>query len=184
MMNMQNKQSGAVMITVLMLLVVITLMGLSSLKQGLYQTQMGAAEVAYNTCFTAAESGLNAVYRDFQAQVAAGENIENPNNYMNKATGAPQDACLNTDGLSRNGTCAGLTEFAQVDVSMVSRKADDERQEVGFRPVLGNDIDRGGYLLIYTDARCALSGMDMAVVNTQAWQHQKKTSIGAWDFTD
>jgi hypothetical protein len=185
-MKIQAKQSGAVMITVLMLLVVITLMGISSLKQGLYQAQIGASEVAYNTCFSAAESGLNAVYRDFQYQVAVlNEPIENPDNYMNKATGSPQKSCLGVKGLSRDlSTCSGLNEFAELAVTITARKADQNKNETLFRPVLGNDIDKGGYLLIYTDSRCELEGMDMAVVNTQAWQHQKQTSIGAWEFTD
>lgn len=182
------RQKGAVMVTVLMLLVVITLMGLSSMKQGMFQARMGVAQVAYNTCFIAAESGLNAILREFQQTVSSGIEIGHPDNFMNKATGEAQYHCLGNGGIKlRSGaSCTEkITEFAELQVSMASRPPDvNNKAEVAHRPGFLNDIDKGGSILIYTDARCELAAMDLAVINTQAWQHRKQTSIGSLAYTD
>jgi hypothetical protein len=186
--NKYFKQQGAVMVTVLMLLMVITIMGLSSMKQGIFQARMGTGQVAYNSCFVAAESGLNAIFREFQQTVNGGISINHPDNFMNKATGEAQFHCLGNSGIeARTGsTCTTkLTEFAEIEVSISSRPPDvNNKAEVAHRAGFLNDIDKGGNILIYTDARCELVGMDLAVINTQAWQHKKQTSIGSLAYTD
>lgn len=176
-----SQQKGAVMVTVLMLLVLITLMGLSSMKQGMFQARLGTAEVTYTTCFMAAESGLSAVYRSFQEQAKIYP-IGDVNNFMNQASGVYVKNCLGgTDIVGRSGsTCpgGGLSEYPDIQVALLSRPADSTNQaERDNYATFEDDIDRGGVMLIYTDARCEVPGVDMAVTNTQAWQHRASNSL-------
>jgi len=175
------KQDGAVMITVLMLLVLVTLMGLSSMKQGMFQARLGTAEVTYTTCFMAAESGLNAVYRGFQEESKTYP-IGNVNNFMNEASASYVKHCLGASGLAdRTGaTCpdGGLSEYGELQVSILSRPSDSNNQaERDNFATFEDDIDRGGVMLIYTDSRCEGPGVDIAVTNTQAWQHRASNSL-------
>lgn len=176
-----KQQKGAVMITVLMMLVLITLMGLSSMKQGMFQARLGTAEVTYTTCFMAAESGLTAVYRAFQEQ-AKTIPIGNPNNFMNQASGAHVKHCIGGASIvDRTGvTCpnGGLSEYPDIQVAILSRPSDTSNQaERDTYATFEDDIDRGGVMLIYTDARCEVPGVDMAITNTQAWQHRASNSL-------
>lgn len=177
----QAQQKGAVMITVLMMLVLITLMGLSSMKQGMFQARLGTAEVTYTTCFMAAESGLTAVYRAFQEQ-AKTYPIGDVNNFMNQASGAHVKHCLGGSSIvDRSGsTCpnGGLSEYPDIQVALLSRPSDTNNQaERDTYATFEDDIDRGGVMLIYTDARCEVPGVDIAVTNTQSWQHRASNSL-------
>jgi|GEM_PF-6042396 len=185
-MKTHSKQAGAVMITVLILLVVVTIMGLASLKQGVYQTQMGTAAVAYNTCFVTAESGLNAVYKGFQKQTKENITISHEDNMMNKSTVSAQSACLGESGLDVDlERCPALDEFVPVTVTMLSRQADsDDASESSFRIKEGTDVDKGGNLILYTESRCELEGANLAVTNTQEWQHELQTSASIREYAD
>lgn len=176
-----SQQNGAVMITVLMMLVLITLMGLSSMKQGMFQARLGTAEVSYTTCFMAAESGLNAVYRSFQEQ-AKTYPIGNVNNFMNQASGSHVKHCLGGIAIvDRSGQACpngGLSEYPDIQVAILSRPSNTNNQaERDTYATFEDDIDRGGVMLIYTDSRCEVPGVDMAVTNTQAWQHRASNSL-------
>ena len=182
-------QQGAVMVTVLMLLVVITLMGLGSMKQGMFQARMGAGQVAYNSCFAAAESGLNAVLRANQQQVSDGVEMGDPDNFMNRALGENQYHCLTNDGLVTSvagAACSNpMSVFAEIAVKTLSRKPNpDDILETSSRPGFEHDLLRGGAILIYTDSRCELAAMDMAVVNTQTWQYVLPHSTPNLDYTN
>lgn len=175
-----KQQRGAVMITVLMILVVITLMGVSSMKQGMFQARLGAAVVTHATCFMAAESGLNALYREFQVQSQTVP-IGNVNNFMNQASATHVKHCLGSTGLvNRTGeSCGdGLSEYSDIQVALLSRPSDsDNPAERDNYATFKDDIDRGGVMLIYTESRCEVPGVDMAVTNTQAWQHRSSNSL-------
>lgn len=185
------KQKGAVMITVLMLMVVITLMGLSSMKQGMFQARMGSAEVVYNSCFLAAESGLNGVYREFQDEVAAGRGIFDPGNFLNQASGTQAGIihCLGDNGIALwSGTscpAGDLTEYSQISVKMRSRSADPNNSlEKSKATLFEIAIGKGEAVLVYTDSRCQLDDVDLAVVNTQAWQYASQNSLPSNYYTN
>ncbi len=57
-MNMQRKQSGAVLIVTLMLLIVMTVLGLSSMNNSIMEEKMAGNLRNSNMSFMAAESGL------------------------------------------------------------------------------------------------------------------------------
>ncbi len=181
----KNKQSGAVMVTVLLLLVVVTLMGLSAMKQGMLQARMGAAEVAYNSCFMAAESGLNAVYRNFQTQSFNGNtlNKEGSQNHLKIAyEGDVVKHCLGDGGFTlMTGTACPtgqLTVYGEMAVTMRSRPADSSNStEKDSVDTFNTEVYRGDIIQIYTDARCEIDAADLAVVNTQAWQHKVSNSL-------
>ncbi len=166
------------MVTVLILLVVITLMGMGTIREGLYQSQTGAIDVGYNTCFTAAESGINAVYKDFQADPLP---ITSEGNVMNMATGSEQFACLAPEGLRRNEVDCGDIG-SSVQVNMVSRPPGPGDSASHY--LMGTDLSRGGLMLIYTDSTCILESMDMAVVNTQAWQRVTESTVNIDPYTN
>lgn len=176
-----NKQKGAVMISVLVLLVVITLMGLSSMQQGLLTSRVGAAQTLSTMCFQAAEAGLNGVYREFEAQVRADIPITDRRNFMGKASAdVATTHCLSAEGVVDGNACGnGLPENQGIEVTMNTRGAREyDPTEKSEAPKFENDLTRGGnYILIYTDAACAADGMNYVVVNTQVWQYESNRSI-------
>lgn len=186
-----HKQQGAVLATTLMLLVMITLMGMHSMRQGMFQAQMDGAQISYDACFHAAESGLTAVQRLYQQGAnpaiagAAVSTIKDVTNFLNIASQANstdengvQRFCLTNGGLVAvddfgDTACTELSEFASLYVRTLTRGADNDNfYEFSQRPMFGNGLNKGGACLgmVYTESTCSIEGQDFTVTNVQAWE--------------
>jgi len=63
---MNNRQSGAVLIVALMLLVVLTMLGISAIESTKLETRMAANTRRYNQAFQQAESGISKAFRTLE----------------------------------------------------------------------------------------------------------------------
>jgi Tfp pilus assembly protein PilX len=77
-----KKQSGAALITALVLLLIMTMLGLSSMTTNTMEERMAANSQEINRAFQAAESGLDLAYTDVDA-FNLNNTEANPNTYTN-----------------------------------------------------------------------------------------------------
>lgn len=91
MMNMKQhsmkKQSGAALMTALVILVILTMLGLSSMSMNTMEERMAANAQEINRAFQAAETGLDLAYDNADA-FNINNTIDNPNTFTNTNFGS------------------------------------------------------------------------------------------------
>ena len=79
-MNTNTRQNGAALITALVMLVILTMLGLSSMSTNTMEERMAANSQEVNRAFQAAESGLDQAYADVNS-FNLNNTVDNPNSY-------------------------------------------------------------------------------------------------------
>lgn len=101
-MNRINSQKGAALITALVMLVILTMLGLSTLTTNTMNERMAANSQEVNRAFQAAESGLDLAYADVDS-FNINNTSANPNTYTDSAF-ASYDADLTYSVAFRQST--------------------------------------------------------------------------------
>lgn len=81
-----KSQAGAALITALVLLVILTMLGLSSMSTNTMEERMAANSQEMNRAFQAAESGLDLAYADVDS-FNLNNTKDNPNTFTNNSFG-------------------------------------------------------------------------------------------------
>ncbi len=102
----QTRQSGAALVVVMVIMLIITIMGVSGMKMGLFQQQASTNQQLAYTAFNAAESALDSLINEYTAGDVIFPNITNDKHaYCATATGdVAQDAACSgasLDGASK-----------------------------------------------------------------------------------
>ena len=79
-MKFNTRQNGAALITALVMLVILTMLGLSSMSTNTMEERMAANSQEINRAFQAAESGLDQGYTDVNS-FSLNNTTDNPNSY-------------------------------------------------------------------------------------------------------
>lgn len=170
-MNKLKQQGGAALLIALLILLMVTLMGVSALKSGIFHERMAFNAQAEEMTFQAAETAINGV-------IAYGlENGSFLTQMMNSAGDIEQCVTM-VSGLAEGACSAGQTVDIRESIqSSASSKFD------GRKPLVGSDAD---YFMDYqfaTEGHGSFeqSSMPFASSNYQEW---RKVGPGSGQFAD
>lgn len=167
-----KKQSGAALFVALIILLLVTLIGVSAVRGGLFHEIMAFNAQSDELAFQAAESAINGVVNEAQNDLAVISNI------YNQPTGDTVENCITRTTL-KDGACTD-TDTLDARASILS----DAMSKFEFKaPALGTDPDA---LLDYqfsTTGKGHFKQNDMPFEhqNIQAW---RKLGPGSGNFSD
>lgn len=124
-----QQQSGFILYIVLVFSVVIALIGTSSMRSSIVQTQIATNTQIDSFSFNAAEAGIHAVLKQVEMDEANGNAPTQPGSFFFNAANGERSLCIESGNGANalvtgvNPVCAnGMNQFAQVRVLSVTRK--------------------------------------------------------------
>jgi type IV pilus assembly protein PilX len=125
----QASQKGVALFVALIILLVVSLAGVSAIKSGIFHGRMAFNSQAEEMTFQAAETAINTVISEAREKGEIASDIKNSvgagtlNHCISKASRIDQKVCENTDTIDARS----------------SLKADAESNYIGRRPILNTD---------------------------------------------
>lgn len=166
------RQRGAALLISLIILLMITLMGVSALKSGIFQEMMAFNAQAEEMSFHAAETGINAIVREARTNNALLNDLIDAGN-------TATEHCVTLGGGLQEANCgAGETidERAAI-VSEVSSHFDSKKI------LLGSDADyfKDYQFVSEGNGRFVQASMPFSTTNYQEW---RKVGPASGQFSD
>lgn len=166
--NTQNKQRGAALFVALMILVVVSLLGISSMKSSVFSAKVSTVTQADALTFEAAETALNLAYVELNAM--AGEDL-----YALMADGSLVTRCVTKADTKKEGDC-GNADYMGTR-SML--KASSSSKLDGYELISGSQVSSSGGGMIFVDYKLAMLGeSQMASFNLDNYHIQEALKRG------
>jgi len=163
-----HRERGVALLICMMILLIISVMGISALRLSMSQTQIAASTIAANMGFHAAETGINKVIAD----------VATSGRGFLPTTTTPVFRCVAAGQVatsaSTDGSCAAMDSkgIASASVRIELLDAADEGDPAAEKAALGERVDAGGGPgLVMKKFRLTSTGrvdaMDIQTVNVQ-----------------
>ena len=141
------RQQGVALMVALMILVVVSILGISAMKSSVFSAKVATGTQADAMTFEAAETALTEVYRELNAM--SGEDL-----YGNLAGDATIQRCVSGKNKSKEGVC----QAADYLDSRSLLKSEATSRLNGYEPVEGSQISTTGGGAIFVDYKIAMLG--------------------------
>lgn len=168
---MLNRDGGATLIVVLLLLLSVSLLGVSSLKTGIFNQRMAGNAQTDVSALEAAESAINEVLTQAQGHIENGVFFENVMLYGEQVNCIGSQGIVETHGYCAEGDDFGLSSSgANTSLGGLQSYAITKRK--GRLPVNGYDIDQFSFHVFDTTGVGLYTGKASryAYANTQRWK--------------
>lgn len=171
MIAINRNQQGAALLIALVILLVVTLIGVSAIKSGIFHERMAFNAQAEELSFQAAETGINGVLGQ------AATNGSFLNDILR--TGAADQHCVTYTAGIQAGEC---NENKTLD-SRSSVMADAETDFIGHKPIVGTDPAAFKYFEFSTIGEGSFIQDDLPFFNRN-FQGWRKIGPGSGHFSD
>lgn len=142
-----HRQKGAALMVALMILVVVSLLGVSAMKSSVFSTKVATSTQADAMTFEAAETALMETYAELNQ-------MDGQELYNNLAGANVFQRCVAEDNTSQEGVC-GQSDHLD---SRGLLKASSTSRLNGYEPVAGSQISSSGGGAIFVDYKIAMLG--------------------------
>lgn len=98
--SMRRSQGGMALVVALIVLVVVSILGVTSMRSALFQGRISVNQQASQLLFQGAESGVESVFDFSEEQIDSGVAVSSPTHIFYRALidGVPQRLCYDADG--------------------------------------------------------------------------------------
>lgn len=166
-----NNQQGAALLVALIILLMVTLMGISAIKSGLFHERMAFNAQAEELSFHAAETAIGGVVAEARGNSALVNDLVDSGadtiHCISKVNGLAENACSNSDTIDERGSI-----LSQATSRFVTKK-----------PLLSSDVE---YFKDYVfesegNGRFIAASMPFDSTNLQEW---RKIGPSSGQFSD
>ena len=128
----KNSQQGAVLIISLLILLIMTIMGVSSMQSSTLEEKMASNDRDRNIAFQSAEAGMRQAQTYIESLATTGDFTDNNGLYSAIGTepDAFADATWSTAGNYRTGTAPGGSAGVEYFITRVGTVSDDDTLEI------------------------------------------------------
>ncbi|MZR61360.1 PilX N-terminal domain-containing pilus assembly protein [Alcanivorax sp. DP30] len=142
-----HRQQGAALMVALMILVVVSLLGLSAMKSSVFSAKVATGTQADAMTFEAAETALIEAYEELSD--LSGEDL-----YAQLSGSNSLQRCVSKSNTSKEGVC-GNNDY--LDSRGLLRAASTSRLD-GYEPIEGSQISTTGGGAVFVDYKIAMLG--------------------------
>ena len=163
-----RSQQGAALVVALLILVVVSLLGVSAMKSSVFSAKVATGTQADAMTFEAAETALIKVYSELNAM--SGEDL-----YASMGGGAVLQRCVSSSDKNKEGACV---EGDYLDSRQLLQSSSVSKLN-GYEPVPGSQISTSGGGAVYVEYKVAMLGeSDMKSFNLDSHHFQEALKRG------
>lgn len=171
-----KKQSGVALFIALIMLVVISILGISAMRMSMFNARISTGAQASSMTFLAGESALQAVYEEALDADEGGQNnviLRAMNKRFAEGIFEVQQRCVTAADAYKQGACAA-TDY--MDSRALIKASSQTAVKDSIRHVVGSSITTGGANVVWYDfvsvAKGDMEGLEVESHNVQEFSRK------------